>query len=258
MTGSTRLPGQDGPRRNRRAVDDAEVRIVHSSDIHVDTDYTAHLHGGDGTMGLRAVLDTARHLAADVVVLAGDVFENNRLPLDVLKRAADLFDGYGKPIVMLPGNHDPAIADSAHHRGGFGDLGNLAILGISHAKVVRFAKLDLEIWGRAHRDYDDMSPLAKPRPRRAQWQVAVAHGHYDRLPDLTTPYRPSWLISAAELAATGADYVALGHWNRPGRVGHHTAKAYYSGCPELAGTVNLVRLTSSNGTLVARKPVRWR
>lgn len=258
MTSSARLPGQDGPPSLRRASDEAEVRIVHSSDIHVDTDYTAHLHDGDGTAGLRAVLDTARHLAADVVVLAGDVFENNRLPLDVLKRAAELFDSYGKPIVLLPGNHDPAIADSAHHRGGFAGIGNLAVLGLSHAKAVRFAKLDLEIWGRAHRDYDDMAPLAKPHPRRTKWQVAVAHGHYDRLPDLTTPYRPSWLISAAELAATGADYVALGHWNRPGRVGHHAAKAYYSGCPELAGTVNLVRLTSTGETQVSRKPVRWR
>ena len=265
MTRNTRRTGLDGHSRIRatppaavKAEAEAELRIVHSSDLHVDTDYTAHLHGGDGTAGLRAVLETAHHLAADVVLLAGDVFENNRLPLDVLKRAAELFDRYGKPVVMLPGNHDPATEDSAHRRGGLNELANLSILGVSHASAVRFAKLDLEIWGRAHRDYDDMAPLAKARPRRCKWHIAMAHGHYDRLPDLTTPYRPSWLISAAELSATGADYVALGHWNRPSRVGHHAAKAYYSGCPELAKTVNLVRLTSAGETLVARKPVRWK
>lgn len=250
--------GQEGRARPRRSPPDDEVRIVHSSDLHVDTDYTAHLHGGDGTRGLRAVLDTARHLSADLVVLAGDVFENNRLPLDVLKRAAELLDGFGKPVVILPGNHDPATAESAHHRGGLADLANLSILGISHAKAARFPKLELEIWGRAHRDYDDMAPLAKARPRRTKWQIAVAHGHYERLPDLTTPYRPSWLISAAELAATGADYVALGHWNRPARVGPNAVKACYSGCPELAGTVNLVRLTLGGETIVARKPIRWK
>ena len=263
MTRNARRPGLDGqsrirPLRLTQAKADDELRIVHSSDLHVDTDYTAHLHGGDGTAGLRAVLETAHHLAADVVLLAGDVFENNRLPLDVLKRAAELFDRYGNPVVMLPGNHDPATLDSAHRRGGLDDVSNLSILGVSHASAVRFAKLELEIWGRAHRDYDDMAPLAKTRSRRSKWQIAMAHGHYDRLPDLTTPYRPSWLISAAELTATGADYVALGHWNRPSRVGHHGAKAYYSGCPELAKTVNLVRLTSAGETLVARKPVRWK
>lgn len=258
MTRSLQANGQNGRSpRHPKAVPDREVRIVHSSDLHVDTDYNAHLYGGDGTKGLAAVLDTAHALGADAVVLAGDVFENNRLPLDVLKRAGDLLDGFGKPVVILPGNHDPAVADSAHHRGGFADLANVAILGITHAKAARFAALDLEIWGRAHRDYDDMSPLAKAHTRRTGWQVAVAHGHYEPRPDLSTPYRPSWLISAADIAATGADYVALGHWNRPVRVGRHPIKAYYSGCPELAGTVNLVRLTPS-GAAVARKPVRWR
>lgn len=256
----TRAPRRQTPRGTRSAsrAADGEIRIVHSSDLHVDIDYNAHLHGGDGTAGLRAVLDTARHLAADVVVLAGDVFENNRLPRDVIRRAGDLLDSFAKPVVILPGNHDPAVVDSAHHRGGLADIANVAILGISHAKAALFPALELEIWGRAHRDYDDMAPLAKARRRRSRWQIAVAHGHYERLPDLTTPYRPSWLISAAEIAATGADYVALGHWNRPARVGHHRIKAYYSGCPELAGTVNLVRLSDSGETLVARKPIRWR
>jgi DNA repair exonuclease SbcCD nuclease subunit len=257
MTRKTQSRGQEGRHPQPAATPDSEIRIVHSSDIHVDTDYNAHLHGGDGTKGLASVLDTAHHLGADVVVLAGDVFENNRLPLDVLNRTADLLRDFDRPVVILPGNHDPAVPESAHHRGGFADLANVSVLGITHAKAVRFAALDLEIWGRAHLDYDDMAPLAQARPRRTGWQIAVAHGHYEPTPDLTTPYRPSWLISAAELAASGADYVALGHWNRPVRVGRTAVKAYYSGCPELAKTVNLVRLAPS-GTTVSRKAIRWR
>lgn len=252
-----RLQTTAGDRSPSKTAPDREVRIVHSSDLHVDTDYNAILYDGDGTKGLAGVLDTAHALGADAVVLAGDVFENNRLPLDVLRRAGDLLDTFGKPVVILPGNHDPAVADSAHHRGGFADLANVAILGVTHAKAARFAALDLEIWGRAHRDYDDMSPLTRSRPRRTRWQIAVAHGHYEPRPDLSTPYRPSWLISAQDIAAADADYVALGHWNRPVRVGGPAIKAYYSGCPELAGTVNLVRLTPT-GTVVSRKPLRWR
>jgi DNA repair exonuclease SbcCD nuclease subunit len=223
----------------------------------VDDDYTAHAHGGDGTMGLRCVLDTARSLSADVVVLAGDMFENNRLPLDVINRAAGLLHDYGRPVVILPGNHDPAVAESAHHRAQLAAIGHVAVLGISHRQAVAFAALDLEVWGRAHRDYDDMAPLAVTRARRTRWQIAVAHGHYEPRPDLTTPFRPSWLISAAEIAATGADYVALGHWNRPARVGRGKVKAYYSGSPELARTVNLIHLTEHDGARVTRKPIRW-
>jgi DNA repair exonuclease SbcCD nuclease subunit len=249
---------RDGRRASSPARREAAVRIVHSSDLHVDDDYTADTYGGDGTMGLRCVLDTARSLSADVVVLAGDLFENNRLPLDVINRAADLLHAYGRPVVILPGNHDPAVAKSAHHRAQLATIDTVAVLGISHRHAVVFPDLELEIWGRAHRDYDDMAPLAATRPRHTRWQVAVAHGHYQRRPDLATPFRPSWLISAAELAATAADYVALGHWNRPARVGNGTVKACYSGSPELARTVNLICLSEDDGTRVGRKPIRWR
>ncbi len=64
-------------------------------------------------------------------------------------------------------------------------------------------------------------------------------------PDRSTGPRPSWLIGDAEIAATGADYVALGHWNRAARVGNGAVPAYYSGSPEYAGTVNVVRMSEA-------------
>ena len=48
-----------------------DVIMVHTSDLHVDHDYTAKLHGGDGTAGLACVLNAARAISADVVLLAG-------------------------------------------------------------------------------------------------------------------------------------------------------------------------------------------
>ena len=50
-----------------------DVVVVHSSDLHVDHDYTARLHGGDGTAGLAGVLRAARNVRADVLLLAGDL-----------------------------------------------------------------------------------------------------------------------------------------------------------------------------------------
>src|SRR6185312_9467979 len=100
---SHRLNGMDdrGPPPRR------DIVIVHSSDVHVDHEYTANVHGGDGTAGLACVLDAANKVAADVVVLAGDTFECHRLPADVLQRAASVIAGAGRPVVVLPGNHDP-------------------------------------------------------------------------------------------------------------------------------------------------------
>ena len=58
---------------------------------------------------------------------------------------------------------------------------------------------------------------------------------------------PRWLISNAEIEATEADYLALGHWNRAVQVGTGKVPAYYSGSPDLAKTVNVVRLTHNPG-----------
>jgi len=227
-----------------------ETLLVHSSDLHVDEDRGAAL-GGVG--GLRAVLATARALRADVVLLAGDTFENNQLSLATLDRAGRLLSEASVPIVILPGNHDPALPDSAFVRGGFARIPNLSILGVTHDEAVSFASHDLEIWGHAHRHYFSMAPLRGPRRRSTRWQVAMAHGHYEPPETRANPLRPSWVFSDAEIAATAADYLALGHWDRPMRVGSGAVPAYYSGSPDLAGTVNLVRFTAAGEVVVTRE-----
>jgi DNA repair exonuclease SbcCD nuclease subunit len=229
-----------------------DIVIVHSSDLHVDHDYTARLHGGDGTAGLACVLNAARGVGADVVLLAGDTFESHRVPQDVLDRAASVIADSRLSVVLLPGNHDPAIPEAIYRRGLLAAVSNLHVLGITHEEAVDFPDLGLEVWGRAHRDYGDMVPLATIRPRRTRWQIALAHGHYDPAADRSVFPRASWLINDEEIAATGADYVALGHWNRAVKVGNGGVAAYYSGSPEYAGTINVVRLASAGEVVVTQ------
>jgi DNA repair exonuclease SbcCD nuclease subunit len=229
-----------------------DIVVVHSSDLHLDHDYTARLHGGDGTAGLAGVLRAARDVGADVVILAGDTFDCHRLPADLLDRAAAVLADAALPVVLLPGNHDPAVPDAVYHHGALAEVKNLHVLGVTHEEAVAFSQLGLEIWGRPHRDYGDMIPFERPRPRSTRWQIAVAHGHYVPVPDRSIRLRPSWLIGDDELAATAADYVALGHWNRAVKVSHDGIAAYYSGSPEYAGTVNVVRLMNNGPVGVSR------
>ena len=91
-----------------------DIVVVHSSDLHIDHDYTARLHGGDGTAGLSGVLSAARAAGADVVVLAGDTFDCHRVPIDVLDRTAAVISAAALPVVLLPGNHDPAVPDAVY------------------------------------------------------------------------------------------------------------------------------------------------
>jgi DNA repair exonuclease SbcCD nuclease subunit len=241
------------PRRSR-----GDIVIAHSSDIHVDDGYTARAHGGDGTRGLRHVLETAKAAKADIALLVGDVFEHNRLPVALLERAARVMGDAGMEVVILPGNHDPLMAESVWHRGPLSEPENVHVLGLTHAHIVPFPHLDLEIWGRAHTGYDDMDPLRRPHRRRARWRVAAAHGHYEPAPDRRGNARSSWLFGDDELHATGAHYVALGHWNRPVEVGDGRVPAWYSGSPEYAETINIVRLRETDGSVkVTRRRIKW-
>jgi len=232
---------------------DRDIVIVHSSDLHVDDDRIAAKHEGDGTAGLRATLATARAFGADLVILAGDTFDNHMVRPATIDRAGKLLADAGLAVVILPGNHDPVHADSAWTRGEYAAIRNVSILGITHERIVEFPEHDLELWGNAHHDYLDMVPLRDPQPRSTRWQIAVGHGHYEPPETWHNPLRPSWLISDEMIRTTGADYLALGHWDRAAQVGCGAVPAYYSGSPEYVGTVNLVRLTAAGEVIVTRE-----
>ena len=229
-----------------------DVVVAHASDVHIDDGYTARLFGGDGAGPLRAVLKAAKEARADIVVLAGDTFECNRLPAHLLERTAATIDEFGMPVVILPGNHDPATDDAVFRHPALLGLPGLTVLGVTHDETVHFMQFDLEVWGRAHRDYGDMDPLAAPRPRTSAWQIAMAHGHHTPIPDRSTKVRASWLIGDDEIDATAADYLALGHWNRRVQVGSGTVPAWYSGSPDYARSINIVRLSGNAGVTVDR------
>jgi DNA repair exonuclease SbcCD nuclease subunit len=232
----------------------SDLVLVHSSDLHVDGSHVGARNGGDTTAGLRSVLATARAVNADIVLLAGDTFDHGRVPGAVLDNVAHLLEAAALPIVILPGNHDPALPNSVFHRGGLLGLGNVHVLGLTNDPAVLFERQGLEIWGHAHRDYEDMAPLRAPRPRSTRWQVAMAHGHYEGPADPNgIRGGRAWRIIDADITATGADYVALGHWDRALRVGDGTVPAYYSGSPEVAHTVNVVRLGDAGEVTVSRE-----
>jgi DNA repair exonuclease SbcCD nuclease subunit len=224
------------------------ITLAHSSDLHLASDYRP----GEDLARLRAVLATAQQAGADALLLAGDVFDHNRVKLSMIDEVGRAIADAGLPVVILPGNHDCLAPGSVYRRGGLGEVPNVEVLGITVNEVLVLADLDLQVWGRPHLDHVDMSPLADPLSRNGtRWSVAMAHGHWVSGPQ---DHHRSWLIHRQELEALGDDYLALGHWDLATKVGDdEVLPAYYSGSPDLAKTVNLVRL--GDGVDVVRTPL---
>ena len=60
--------------------------------------------------------ELAEETGAEFIVVAGDVFEHNALSRDILARATEMFKRLPVPVYVLPGNHDPLVADSVFIR----------------------------------------------------------------------------------------------------------------------------------------------
>src|SRR5688572_26319509 len=104
----------------------AEIIVVHSSDLHLGTDDS--FSNSDRLESLPKVLRTALAVNADIVLLAGDSFDNHRQPEPLLERASLMLRDYAKRVVILPGNHDPLTPDSVYRRGGLASVPNVSIL----------------------------------------------------------------------------------------------------------------------------------
>jgi DNA repair exonuclease SbcCD nuclease subunit len=244
------------PKYNASALsaDQRPLVLAHSSDVHLGDDSLLD-PAPDRLVALRQIIATAEAAEAHVLLLAGDTFDNLRLPQAFLDSVRDVLAATQLDIVILPGNHDPLLDDSVYARGKFHQLANVAVIGPS-GDCVSFAQYELGIWGRAHVDYGDMRPLADPPGRTRRWNVVMAHGHYvDDSAGSDRHQLRRWRISRQEIEATQADYLALGHWNRPVEVATSPVPAWYSGSPQLAKTINIIRLADDQSAHVSRRPL---
>src|SRR6266516_2549418 len=109
-----------------------DVLVAHTSDVHVGSDVFADGEDQDPLRNLRRILAAAERV--QVLLVAGDLFDNNRLPLPLLEATAELLDQAIPRVVILPGNHDPLTPDSVYQRGPFAESENVTVLGLFAAQ----------------------------------------------------------------------------------------------------------------------------
>lgn len=200
---------------------------------------------------LHRVVTAALDAKVDMMMVAGDLFDNARVASAVVEETLGELARLNMPVVVIPGNHDCVDEISIYRRVDLRAAGpHLRFAGNPAGERLIFDELGLAIWARgieAH--HPGHRPLAGYAPAAAgYWDVVLTHGHYVGRPNT---YRSSQ-ITGDEILALDCDYVALGHWHRFADVSQGSVTALYSGSPtEGAGAV-VVCLDPRAGTRFER------
>jgi len=170
----------------------------------------------------------ARDAAVDAVLIAGDLFDSARVTDETLAWTADQLDAVGRPVVVIPGNHDVYGDRSPFHRLDLAaSCPRVHLIDDVDGRLVELPGIDVVVWGRAMAEHEPgYRPFAGlPAAPEGRWTIAVGHG----LVMDDGPSHRSSPIFARDLAAVDWDYVALGHVHTYDEVRDAPTPARYPG-----------------------------
>lgn len=212
-------------------------RFLHTADWQMGRSYS-RFETEDGAALVEArfeAIETLAQLAnehqCDAVLVAGDVFDAQTVSDRTIRRVFNATKAFAGPWVMLPGNHDAALAESVWTRatrlGAVPDNVHLALEpGVITLPALGLALLCAPLTQRhtygdltgAFSGYDTPDGLVR---------VGLAHGSVQGLLsddlDATNPIAPD------RTEASRLDYLALGDWHGTKQINERT---WYSGTPE--------------------------
>lgn len=200
------------------------LTFLHAADLHLDAPFRslspeqAVERRAEQRQLLRRLSETARQAEADLILLSGDLFDRQRVRPETMEQLYDCFEALDIPIFLAPGNHDPYSAASPYRTKPWPS--NVHIFTQDHPQRVELAELGAVVYGAAFlSEHRSTSPLAEFRAQDHglarlgcfHGEAGTSQGHYAPI-----PYE--------DIAASGLDYLALGH--------NHTA----SGLKRVGGT----------------------
>ena len=249
------------------------LRIIHTADVHLgarhdDLGEQAAAQRERQFAAFKATVDLALTEKVDLFLVAGDLFDSNVQPRRSVERVAAelkrLADARIRTVI-IPGTHD--VYDRASIYRAY-DLAEMAGVGPGDGMItvldpdhpwIHLRAIDALVHGRVFATKRaPSSPLEglpdKDAPTAVTWRVGMVHGSI-AIPGRTD--RDEVVITTEEIAASGLDYLALGHWHSAQTAKAGSVTYAYSGAPEAvaldqdrAGKVLLVELEEHAGNRV--------
>lgn len=207
------------------------MRVLHAADFHLDSAFVSC--GAERARLLRRearalpgrLEDYVNQNHVDLVLLAGDLFDSNEVYRDTLEELAAALGGMDARVFIAPGNHDFWSAASPYAAVAWPE--NVHIFRSREMEGVVLPELSCTVWGAAFTDAaQERSLLAGfTAPDDGTAQLMVLHAEVDGADPRYDP------VTREEIAASGLDYLALGHRHACSGVLRAGRTAYaYSGC----------------------------
>jgi DNA repair protein SbcD/Mre11 len=220
------------------------VRFIHTSDIHLDTSFSGS--GFPSRLGdrkreairgtFRHILEDARSSSVDFVLIAGDLFELERITPDTFEFIKQQFESLGDIRVFIaPGNHDPYVKGSPYKEEPW--PANVCIFKEEGFRSVEIPDLGVRItgFGFAHAQLDEHIFQQLPVLSSDFLNIVISHGSdASRVPEGKTKHGP---FTVEEIAGKNILYCALGHYHQQRQLPNPIdgAQIWYSGIPEGRG-----------------------
>ena len=208
------------------------LRIVHCSDVHLDTVFPETRGGNARRRALEdafvRIVDLAIERQADVFTIGGDLYEAERIGPQTTRFLFEQFERFGKPIFIAPGNHDPHMPTSPLARADVPS--NVRVFNEAAWREYPLSET-VSLYGFGHTPAEPGRPFANARFERGDVRVAMVHGSDEqRCPPNKRATAP---FTMAEVVASGATILLTGHYHG-GYIARERGRPLivYAGSPE--------------------------
>lgn len=206
------------------------IKILHAADLHLDSLFRGlppdlAVEARREQLALPELLArTARDRGAQLMLLSGDLFDRPQATLDSREALAAALGSLDIPVFITPGNHDYITYDSPYFLGKFPE--NVHIFTKQALSFLVLPELDCRVYGAGYQDMDCPDLLTEFRRQGPErYHIMVLHG------EVTGDGGRYCPISRGEIAASGLDYLALGHAHKAGQILAGSTLCAWPGCP---------------------------
>ncbi len=210
------------------------VRLLHAADLHLDSRFEAlgaqkaALRRSEQRDMLRKIIDLAEREKVQMILLAGDLFDSDRAYYETADTLSSAFAATSARIFISPGNHDFYSSNSPYNVVRLPD--NVYVFKSPEIEAVELPELECTVYGSAFVSAYSESMLKGFSAAGMGTRLVVMHGD---LESAESRYNP---VTEQDAAASGADYIALGHNHTFSGI-RKAGNTHYAcpGCPEGRG-----------------------